>query len=365
MEELRGEIRKGGFSAPEKVINDSSDMPNFHRSLTYSRIQELVKQVSLLVSCKKIPKKAEDPNVEGLVRVLRGLVDLVDDTPPEKGPRRFGNIAFRTWHSKLEAAGVGLIKESISVEGSITDESVFVELIPYFMFAFGSSKRLDFGTGHELSFLAFVGGLLYSEVLPSTVSGEDVLFIFYNYFKVVCKLVMTYNLEPAGSHGVWGLDDHFHLPYILGSAQLADITQPDTPTPRTPPKMVLRKQYMEDLSGENLYFAAINFINQMKRGPFHEHSPILYDVTAVPTWHKIHRGMVKMYVAEVLGKFPVVQHFVFGNVFYPWKDQENNALPRSSPREEDSGPAGYLQMPRPTTIPTTIPANVPRTFIHR
>jgi serine/threonine-protein phosphatase 2A activator len=139
----------------------------------------------------------------------------------------------------------------------------------------------------------------------------------------VRRLILTYTLEPAGSHGVWGLDDHFFMPYIFGSAQLTrPITDeepmplegsvPGAPKPADVAKAATVDLYRED----NMYFAAIGFINDVKKGPFWEHSPILYDISGIKDgWGKINKGMLKMFDAEVLGKFPVVQHFPFGSLF--------------------------------------------------
>lgn len=66
-----------------------------------------------------------------------------------------------------------------------------------------------------------------------------------------------------------------------------------------------------------LGFFTFNFLifwQQVKTGSMVEHSPMLVDISGVKTWDKVNEGMVKMYKAQLLHKYPVMQHFLFGKM---------------------------------------------------
>ena len=46
------------------------------------------------------------------------------------------------------------------------------------------------------------------------------LIVFDKYMKLVRKLQNTYRMEPAGSQGVWALDDYQFVAFIWGAAQM-------------------------------------------------------------------------------------------------------------------------------------------------
>lgn len=95
-------------------------------------------------------------------------------------------------------------------------------LTPYLIASFGSFTRMDYGTGHETAFGIFM--LCLSRIRffqPEPDEDRALVFsVFLRYVRLCWRLQDIYRLEPAGSHGVWGLDDYSFLGYIFGSAQL-------------------------------------------------------------------------------------------------------------------------------------------------
>ena len=369
-----------------------------------------------------------------------------DGIPPDlKAKARFGNPAFRTWHARLVERSyvivrcvmdchvkysgdnhIDLTKEQIlkecsdrgyraaSNEGPLEDSSsskpsssnqddMITELRAYLHDSFGHPIRIDYGTGHESSFVVLllslckIGCFRWAASANTTSNDDKVtdgydnkdksnphpesislasLSLFHAYLNVTRGLQRDYMLEPAGSHGVWGLDDYHCVPFYLGACQMmareqwqqqnqqpkkrkADVQQqeggeqavtendaedeaekrmpdnpylPETATPMTDssssidahndnhdhwtPSIIHNRQILEVHRNTFIYLSCIHFIQEIKPNvPFFESSPMLNDISHLGSWSKVSSGLLRLYEGEVLDKMPVVQHFVFGNIF--------------------------------------------------
>ena len=369
------------FQDPLKQINEGQDVSIFLQSKAYRDIMIFLLQLNRAMFPSKSPESnkvqawqigsshpVHSKPVRQIQSILQTLNSILTEAPPDPGPRRFGNMAFRKYHEILTEKTPNLFSHHLPT----LPQGSHIELSSYFLGSFGSAQRLDYGSGHELSFLAFLGCLWKLSFFSTTTAdpqGESrgiVMGIIQPYFELIRRLIKTYSLEPAGSHGVWGLDDHSFLPYIFGSAQYGPPITPDSQTPTEgsldgapSPGDVAQAAKAARQKDTNMYFSAISFIHEVKRGPFWEHSPMLYDISGVRGgWGKTNKGMIKMYNAEVLSKFPVVQHFRFGELFSWERDPDApDAVPpsvhvASQPAKESLGGVSVAEKGVARGVPT-------------
>jgi len=305
------------------------------------------------------------PAMASLHGSLRQMLEWLEtDIPPledsaAKGGApfiRFGNPAFKTWHARLEQRSLNMVKEmyaihqqsttateeegisleqasergyqaaAAAVDGNANSNDECLPLLKemscYLHDAFGHPIRLDYGTGHESSFMVALYAACKLGWMDETtaVAGEHqtpqppsmdklkatTLSIFHAYLQVTRQLQMKYRLEPAGSHGVWGLDDYHCLPFYFGACQCQAPVSPndehieEMPVPSDITHEPMRKRYSKTL----LYFGCMDYICTLKRGaPLFECSPMLYDISQTcPSWSKVAGGLMKLYEGEVLNK---------------------------------------------------------------
>ncbi|XP_075590812.1 serine/threonine-protein phosphatase 2A activator-like isoform X1 [Dermatophagoides farinae] len=265
----------------------------------------------------------DDVHLKNVIRLLDHLGDLCDRIEPinDDKNQRFGNKAYRIWFDQMLSY---IHDELIDIFG----HEYGTELAYYLADSFGNKVRIDYGTGHEMCFIIFLMGIYKLILIPNALEKSDgetfsrqifqsfshqLLNIFsLIYMPLVRKIQLRYCLEPAGSHGVFSLDDFQFLPFYFGSAQLID-----HPTIGTGsfPQANIADQYKDGY----IFHSAVHFIHQVKKGPFAEHSNQLWNISGVKDWSKINSGLFKMYCKEYLPKFQIVQHLVFGPRILVWK----------------------------------------------
>jgi serine/threonine-protein phosphatase 2A activator len=234
---------------PARAILSRDDLERFQTSAAKDqylgfiiRLNDAVKNIPLTFPTQK------SKGVQGLLDLSQTLKGWIDEIPPQEvGLSRFGNASFRTWYDRLK-------EEKHALLSTFVPEEHVKEISGYLQESFGNRKRIDFGTGHEASFMCFLLCLYEVGVLTTDDDKAVVLNVFWDYIKLTRKLQFMYWLEPAGSHGVWGLDDYHFLPFLFGSAQLFDHKY-------LRPKSIHDKFILEDMSDQYMYFSCIQHIN--------------------------------------------------------------------------------------------------------
>jgi serine/threonine-protein phosphatase 2A activator len=257
----------------------------------------------MTVSQAKKSSAAEDPTIQLLLTILDEADGCLQRCPPLETGSRFGNPAFRDFLAAIDNA-LPAWQQRLGVQDASAREEVAV----YLSNAFGSGSRIDYGSGHELNFVLWLLCLRQLSILSDASFPAIALLVFPRYLQLMRSVQSTYYLEPAGSHGVWGLDDYQFLPFLFGASQLVDHAH-------LRPLSIHSALVLEECAPDFLYLDQVGWVNASKTVQgLRWHSPMLDDISAAKSWSKVEAGMRRMFLAEVLRKLPVAQHFLFGSL---------------------------------------------------
>jgi len=302
---------------PRRVITTEDDLRDWTASAERETLVGFARDVGDAIIGKVCSNDlASSAASRVLLTLLEKARDLVSEFPPQDAHQRarYGNPSYKDWFDAMSATALGDMLSFVTTAAapSADPKSLAEELSGYWRDSFGNRNRVDYGTGHEVAFATLCLCARKAGVLDS--ESDMVALgcaVFPAYLRAVRRIQSAYLLEPAGSHGVWCVDDFHFLPFYWGAAQLQG-------HPHLKPKSALDPDVVAVYADGYLYLDAVRHVRNTKAKlcSVEEACPILCDISRLAkTWVTARQGLARLWTHEVLDKLPVAQHFLFSAHF--------------------------------------------------
>jgi len=97
-----------GFIVPERLLRTVSDMPKFLASRACKSLVEFIRAMNAASQGAKLSNECVvSPLVQRLLDTLDTMEGWCEEYPPSQQQMRYGNVAFREWHSRLLSSATG------------------------------------------------------------------------------------------------------------------------------------------------------------------------------------------------------------------------------------------------------------------